>query len=92
MDQAVDNAKKLLGKTVSVSLLCPIPPADPLIREHLPTHHRDLQVFENKVMQLVRLALFCEQKRQPLRRDEINKKGATETCRPFVVRLACRRR
>jgi hypothetical protein len=78
MDQAVDDAKKHLGKTVSVTPLYRLPSADPLTREHLPTHLRDLQVFENKVMQLVRLALFCEQKRQPLRRDEINKKGASE--------------
>jgi hypothetical protein len=35
----------------------------------------ELQIMERKANALVRLALFNEVKRLPLRREEINKKG-----------------
>ena len=39
-----------------------------------------LQEIEKKARDLVRLALFNEQRRMPLRRDEISKKGALRYC------------
>ena len=46
-----------------------------------------LQDLERKANDLVRLALFNEQKRVPLRRDEISKKG-TLVCALFWLEKA----
>lgn len=42
-----------------------------------PESSRILQEIEKKARDLVRLALFHEQRRLPLRRDEISKKGTS---------------
>lgn len=42
-----------------------------------PEPARTLQEIEKKARDLVRLALFHEQRRLPLRRDEISKKGTS---------------
>ena len=43
--------------------------------------HAQLQDIRRKAESLVRLALFCEQKRIPLKRDEISKKGTLQYLR-----------
>ena len=56
----------------------PLPPSsnEPLSR---------LQEIEKKARDLVRLALFNEQRRIPLRRDEISKKGALRSCSDILT-------
>ena len=56
----------------------PLPPSsnEPLSR---------LQEIEKKARDLVRLALFNEQRRMPLRRDEISKKGALRYCSDILT-------
>ena len=50
----------------------------------LPKHSHLLQEIDKKARDLVRLALFHEQRRLPLRRDEISKKGT-----PSMLHACC---
>ncbi|KAI7857359.1 MAGE family-domain-containing protein [Circinella umbellata] len=53
----------------------------------------DAEVFQRKVKDTVRYALVCEYKRQPIRRDDINKKILQERSRDFNrVQVAANRK
>ncbi len=68
---AVDRARAAMGAAVRDAWTNRAEPPRLIIR-----HFSPAQNFDSKVAEVMKLALMMEQRKQPLRRDDINKKSA----------------